>query len=96
MRREKKSSPGIFFLLVFDTKRILTRQEISPLSRLTSHLVVGPGVVLSRLASPLSLHLNIREERFDTEALFQNQLHRLLTLRAGVDIADPYLQQKLT
>ncbi len=44
MRREKKSLPGMFFLLAFGTTRILTRQTISTLSRLTSHPVVGrPG-----------------------------------------------------
>ena len=35
-------------------KRILTREDISNLSRLTSHQVMVWGVVLSRLASYVS------------------------------------------
>ena len=46
-----KSLPGMFSLLAFGTKRILTRQDISNLSRLTSHQVVGLGVVFSPLTS---------------------------------------------
>ena len=45
------SLPGVFFLSAFGTKRILTRQDISNLSRLTSHQVVGLGVVFSPLTS---------------------------------------------
>ena len=36
VRREKIPLPGMLFLLAFGTKRILTRQAISPLSRLPS------------------------------------------------------------
>ena len=39
--------PGMFFLLAFGTKRTLTRQSISPLSRLPSHQAAGRGGVWS-------------------------------------------------
>ncbi len=45
------SLPGVFFLSASGTRRIVTRQVISPVSRLPSHQVVGGGVVLSRLTS---------------------------------------------
>ena len=41
-----RSLPGMFLLVASGTKRILTRLEISPVSRLASHQVVGRGVVL--------------------------------------------------
>ncbi|MDE2889370.1 MAG: hypothetical protein OXR72_14280 [Gemmatimonadota bacterium] len=41
--------PDTFFLLAVGTRRTLTRLEISTVSRLASHQVVGRGVVLYRL-----------------------------------------------
>ncbi len=51
VRREKNSLPDLFFLFAFGAKRNLTRQAISPVYRLPSHLVVGRGVVIYLLPS---------------------------------------------
>ena len=45
------SLPGVFFLSASGTRIFLTRLEISPVSRLASHQVVGRGVVASPLPS---------------------------------------------
>ncbi len=50
VRREKKPLPAMFFLLAFGTKRFLTRQIISNLSRLPAFEEHTVGTILNRKA----------------------------------------------
>ena len=53
-RGERKPLPGMFFQLAFGARRILTRQEISPLSRLPGFMEPVVGTILNRKQKGIS------------------------------------------